>query len=64
VNFPGLVWSTYTANSVVGICTLCDGERWVSVTAGGEVGLWRGSEPVGCWNHPSSRRGVIPNSLR
>lgn len=42
VNHPGLdlTWATYTPNSVVGICSLSLGERWVSVSAGGQVCLW------------------------
>ena len=28
-----LVWATYNPNSIVGICSLCDGDRWVSVSA-------------------------------
>lgn len=48
----GLTWATYTQHSVVAICALADGERWVSVTAGGELRLWRRDETIGAWFLP------------
>ncbi|MFZ6182524.1 hypothetical protein [Nannocystis pusilla] len=47
-----LAWATYTPHSVVAICALADGERWVSVTAGGELRLWRGDDSLGAWFLP------------
>src|SRR5262249_9658620 len=47
-----LTWSTYNANSVVGICSLADGDRWASVSAGGEVCLWDGPTLSRSWQLP------------
>ncbi|WAS98069.1 hypothetical protein [Nannocystis punicea] len=49
----GLAWATYSRDSVVGIVTLCDGERWVSVDAGGRLRLWRGTTLLGAWTLPA-----------
>jgi hypothetical protein len=35
-----ITWAAYTPNSVVGICSLADDTRWVSVSAAGEIGIW------------------------
>jgi hypothetical protein len=48
-----LAWATYTRDSVVAICTLCDGERWASVDAGGRLRLWRGVTELGAWTLPA-----------
>jgi hypothetical protein len=37
---------------VVAICALAGGERWVSVTAGGELRLWRGDRTIDAWFLP------------
>lgn len=49
----GLAWATYCRDSVVGIVTLCDRERWVSVDAGGRLRLWRGPTLLGAWTLPA-----------
>lgn len=53
-NEPGLdlTWATYTPNSIVGICSLADGDRWASVSAGGEVSLWEGATIIQSWEIP------------
>lgn len=48
-----LAWATYTRDSVVAICTLCDAERWASVDAGGRLRLWRGRTMLGAWTLPA-----------
>jgi hypothetical protein len=53
-----IVFATYTPRSVVAICTLCDGARWVSVDAGGRLRLWGGDALVGAWTLP------VPGSPR
>jgi hypothetical protein len=47
-----ITWATYTPNSIVGICHLPDGDRWVSVSAGGEVCLWEGTNLTTTWRLP------------
>lgn len=47
-----LAWATYTRDSIVGLCTLCDDERWISVDAGGRLRLWRGTSELGGWTLP------------
>jgi hypothetical protein len=49
---PRLAWVTYNLNSIVGICSLADGDRWASVSAGGQVCLWDGSTFVRPWQVP------------
>lgn len=58
IDLPDLTWATYTPNSVVGICCLCDGERWVSVSAGGNVRIWTGAALSASWQLP------VPGSPR
>lgn len=48
-----LAWATYARDSVVGIVTLCDAARWVSVDAGGRLRLWRGTTMLGVWTLPA-----------
>lgn len=45
-------WATYKPASIVGLCSLYDGNRWVSVTAGGELRLWDGENLVRTWEIP------------
>jgi len=59
-HFPGIAWATYNPNSIVGICFLCDRQRWVTVSAGGKVGLWKGGALVRSWDLP---QGGSPRSL-
>ncbi|MEZ4449015.1 MAG: hypothetical protein R3B09_05985 [Nannocystaceae bacterium] len=47
-----LTWTTYSPRSVVGLCHLCDHERWASVDAGGQLRLWRGEATLGAWALP------------
>jgi WD40 repeat protein len=47
-----LAWAAYNANSIVGICSLVDGDRWASVSAGGEVCLWDGPSLTRSWQLP------------
>ncbi len=47
-----LAWATYCRDSVVGIVTLSDAARWLSVDAGGRLRLWRGSTMLGAWTLP------------
>jgi hypothetical protein len=49
-----LTWATYNANSIVGICSLADGDRWASVSAGGEVCLWDGPTLTRSWQLPET----------
>ena len=49
---PGLAWLTYRPNSVVAICSLSDGTRWVNVDASGELQLWADSTFVHSWQLP------------
>jgi hypothetical protein len=51
---PGLdlTWAAYNPNSIVGICSLADGDRWASVSAGGEVCLWDGPTLSRSWQLP------------
>jgi hypothetical protein len=49
-----LTWATYTPNSIVGICSLCDGGHWACVSAGGEVCLWDGAKMVHAWDLPEA----------
>lgn len=55
---PGLAWATYTPNSIVGTCYLSDADRWVSVDASGELGIWAGSVRQESWQIP------VPGSPR
>ncbi len=48
----GLAWATYTPNSVIGICSLSDARRWVSVDASGEVQVWTDRTPLRPWQLP------------
>lgn len=48
-----LAWATYGRASVVGIVTLCDAARWVSVDASGQLRLWRGTTMLGAWTLPA-----------
>jgi hypothetical protein len=50
--FPDITWATYTPNSIVGICSLSDGDRWVSVSADGEVCVWNQATLACCWQLP------------
>jgi hypothetical protein len=52
--------ATYTEQSVIGICHLPDGGRWVSANAGGGVCLWEGVNLLSTWQLPE--RGS-PRSL-
>ncbi|HWM90463.1 MAG TPA: hypothetical protein VN493_06815 [Thermoanaerobaculia bacterium] len=54
IDSPGLAWATYTPNSIVGICYLSDSNRWVSVDASGELGIWAGRVRQGSWQIPVS----------
>ena|SRR5215218_705566 len=54
IESPGLAWATYTPNSIVGICYLSDANRWVSVDASGELGIWAGGVRQGSWQIPVS----------
>jgi hypothetical protein len=54
IESPGLAWATYTPNSIVGICYLSDANRWVSVDASGELGIWAGNVRQGSWQIPVS----------
>jgi hypothetical protein len=47
-----LTWATYTPSSVVGVCSLASGERWASVSAGGEVCLWDRTSLTRSWELP------------
>jgi hypothetical protein len=47
-----IVWATYNPNSIVGLCHLPDGNRWVSVSAGGQVCLWNGTTLAATWQVP------------
>ncbi len=50
---PPITWATYKPRSVVAICTLSDGQRWVSVDAGGRLRLWRGDALLAAWTLPT-----------
>jgi hypothetical protein len=50
---PPIIWATYKPRSVVAICTLSDGQRWVSVDAGGRLRLWRGDALLAAWTLPT-----------
>ncbi len=50
---PPITWATYKPRSVIAICTLCDGQRWVSVDAGGRLRLWRGDTLLAAWTLPT-----------
>jgi hypothetical protein len=47
-----IIWETYTPNSIVGVCSLPDGNRWASVSAGGEVCLWDADKLTSSWQIP------------
>jgi hypothetical protein len=49
-----LTWAAYNPNSIVGICSLADGDRWASVSAGGEVCLWDGLTLTRSWQLPET----------
>ena len=49
---PDLAWATYNANSIVGLCSLCDGDWWASVNASGDVDIWQSSSLLSTWNLP------------
>jgi hypothetical protein len=52
IRFVYITWATYTPNSIVGVCHLPDGDRWVSVSAGGEVCLGAGAVLTSSWQLP------------
>jgi hypothetical protein len=60
IHVPGIIWATYECNSIIGICYLCDVERWVTVTAGGKITVMLGNTSLGSWQLP--KRGS-PRSI-
>lgn len=54
LKFPNLRWVTYESNSVVGLCYLCSGLQWVTMTADGELGVMEGRTCVGSWQLSTS----------
>jgi hypothetical protein len=49
-----LTWATYTPNSIVGICSLADGDHWACVSAGGEICLWDRATQIQSWDLPEA----------
>jgi hypothetical protein len=47
-----ITWATYSPNSIVGICSLADLNRWTSVSAGGELCLWNRDTLACVWQIP------------
>jgi hypothetical protein len=47
-----IIWATYTPNSIVGICSLADARRWVSVSADGEACVWDQATLACRWQLP------------
>jgi hypothetical protein len=52
VRDPRVVWAAYTPDSIIGICGLRDGKSWVSVSAGGELRLFKEQGLLGSWDLP------------
>ena len=57
-SLPRPSWVTYRPASIVGVARLADSPRWASVTAGGEIVLWRHDRPELVWQLP------VPGSPR
>ena len=49
---PQINWATYTPASIVGICSLCDGHRYVTLDASGELVVWENHRPITPWQLP------------
>ena len=49
---PQINWATYAPASIVGICSLCDGDRFVTLDASGELSVWKNRTPQTTWQIP------------
>ena len=50
--WPGIVWVTYRPTSIVAIAALARSKTWLSLTAGGELVVWKENQIAHVWQLP------------